>query len=88
MRTGVWRCLGHYSGYFKGFRNASKLRHLLMQENEQRGVREVLLNFNPDASDLQLRTASLEGRTKIEGIPSQGDRSVGTKKPAPPPALA
>jgi hypothetical protein len=73
----------NYSGYFKGFRNASKLRHLLMQETEEEGVREVLLNWNPDASDIQLRATSLDGREKV-----RGDRSAGTKKPAPPPALA
>ena len=82
-RTGVLEMRKHYSGYFKGFRNASKLRHLLMQENEERGVLEVLLNFNPDAPEIQLSTATLEGKEKITG-----DRSVGTKKPAPPPALA
>jgi nifR3 family TIM-barrel protein len=82
-RTGVLEMRKNYSGYFKGFRNASKLRHLLMQETEEEGVREVLLNWNPDASDIQLRATSLDGREKV-----RGDRSAGTKKPAPPPALA
>jgi nifR3 family TIM-barrel protein len=83
-RTGVLEMRKHYSGYFKGFRNASNLRHLLMQETEQDGVLGVLLNFNPDGADIQLRTTSLEGRAKVK----RGDRSVATKKPAPPPALA
>ena len=58
-RTGVLEMRKNYSGYFKGFRNASKLRHLLMQQDTQDEVLEVLLNFKPDASDIQIPSASL-----------------------------
>jgi nifR3 family TIM-barrel protein len=89
-RTGVLEMRKHYSGYFKGFRNASKLRHALMQETEQDGVREVLLNWDSDAADIRLSKAGLSGREKVQakGPPSRGDRSAPTKKPEPPPALA
>ena len=76
-RTGVLEMRKHYSGYFKGFRNASNLRHLLMQEAEEQGVRKVLLNFNPD-KDLQVKT----------GKKLSDRKRVGTKKVEPPPALA
>ena len=90
-RTGVLEMRKHYSGYFKGFRNASKLRHALMQETEQQGVREVLSGWDPDAPEIRLSKASLGGREKVaggEGSHAPGDRSAPTKKPAPPPALA
>ncbi len=76
-RTGVLEMRKHYSGYFKGFRNASKLRHLLMQEEAREGVLEVLLNFNPNAPDVQLSGFSLPEK-KVRGV----------KKAKPPPALA
>ncbi len=66
-RTGVLEMRRQYSGYFKGFRNASKLRHLLMQEEEQSGVLEVLLNFNKDAPEIQLPGASLPEK-KVRGV--------------------
>ncbi len=44
-RTGVLEMRRQYGGYFKGFRNASKLRTLIMQETERSDVLEALLNF-------------------------------------------
>ncbi len=58
-RTGVLEMRRQYSGYFKGFRDASKLRHLLMQEEEQAGVLEVLLNFDRSAPGLHVPAAAL-----------------------------
>ena len=66
-RTGVLEMRRQYSGYFKGFRNASQLRHLLMQEEEQDGVLEVLLNFNEDAPDIQVPRATLPQK-KVTGV--------------------
>src|SRR5690625_7543592 len=34
-----------YGGYFKGFRNASRLRSLLMEEDTDEVLPEVILNF-------------------------------------------
>ncbi|WP_028567002.1 tRNA dihydrouridine synthase DusB [Salisaeta longa] len=62
-RTGVLEMRKNYSGYFKGFRNASKLRHRLMQQDTKDEVLEVLLNFRPDAPDIQLPSASLPSET-------------------------
>ena len=62
-RTGVLEMRKNYSGYFKGFRNASKLRHQLMQPKTKQGVLETLLNFNPDAPNIQLPAAQLPDRT-------------------------
>jgi len=44
-RTGVLEMRRMYGGYFKGFRNASQLRMLLMQESTKDGVLDVLMNF-------------------------------------------
>lgn len=47
-RTGVLEMRRMYGGYFKGFRNASRLRSLIMQETEKDAVIEVLMNFRED----------------------------------------
>jgi len=84
-RTGVLEMRRNYSGYFKGFRNASKLRHQLMQPDTKEGVLDVMLNFNPDASDIQIPTARLPDRpTKVKkaSLPS-GDGAPTAKKVDP-----
>ena len=48
-RTGVLEMRRMYGGYFKGFRNASQLRNLIMQEHTEAGVLEVLMNFDEHA---------------------------------------
>jgi tRNA-dihydrouridine synthase B len=45
-RTGVKEMRRMYGGYFKGFRNASRLRMLIMQETTKSGVIDVLMNFD------------------------------------------
>ena len=80
--TGVLEMRKNYSGYFKGFRNASTLRHQLMQQDTKDEVLEVLLNFNPDAPDLQLPVGGLEEgrrRTKKATLPGSagGDGAAG-----------
>ncbi|NNE71671.1 MAG: tRNA dihydrouridine synthase DusB [Rhodothermales bacterium] len=47
-RKGVLEMRRMYGGYFKGFRNASRLRMLMMEEETREGALEVLLNFRED----------------------------------------
>jgi tRNA-dihydrouridine synthase B len=51
---GVMEMRRMYGGYFKGHRNASRLRQLLMHESTKDGVLEVLLNFREDEPEVQL----------------------------------
>jgi nifR3 family TIM-barrel protein len=87
---GVLEMRRQYSGYFKGFRNASKLRHLLMQEDTKEGVLEVMLNFNPDAPDIQLPSAELPTRRVKDAVQAETptETSAGVKKAELPEALA
>jgi hypothetical protein len=79
-----------YSGYFKGFRNASKLRHLLMQEDTEEGVLDVMLNFNPDAPDIQLPRAELPTQRVKDVIGNEHSpaESAKVKKAQLPEAMA
>lgn len=81
-RKGVLEMRRQYSGYFKGFRNASKLRHLLMQEDTREGVLEVMLNFNPEASDIQLPGAALPTKRvkDVKKAKQPGKKAEGVKK--------
>jgi nifR3 family TIM-barrel protein len=89
-RTGVLEMRKTYSGYFKGFRNASKLRHLLMQQDTKDDVVQTLLNFNPDAPDIQIPAARLpeqtirEAKTKPATLPEDpgGDGATKAVDPA------
>jgi len=81
-RTGVLEMRKNYSGYFKGFRNASKLRHQLMQPESKEGVLDVMLNFKPDAPDIQIPAARLPNRptkTKKASLPSGDGAPASTK---------
>lgn len=49
-RKGVLEMRRMYGGYFKGFRSASKVRQLLMEESTEEGVLNVLHNFDPNAT--------------------------------------
>ncbi len=53
-RKGVMEMRRQYGGYFKGFRNASTLRMLLMQHNTKAAVLEDLLNFEEEQPDVQV----------------------------------
>jgi tRNA-dihydrouridine synthase B len=46
-----------YGGYFKGFRAASRLRSLLMEEKTREGVKEILLNFREDEPEVVVPVA-------------------------------
>jgi nifR3 family TIM-barrel protein len=103
-RTGVLEMRKNYSSYFKGFRNASTLRHELMQPETKDGVLEVMLNFKPDAPDIQVPSATLPEQTadpetvetKTPDLPDDlptpgGDgatKEVGTKKAELPASMA
>lgn len=54
-RKGVLEMRRMYGGYFKGHRNASQLRQLLMKHDELAPTLEVLLNWRP--SDAEPRVA-------------------------------
>lgn len=65
-RKGVLEMRRMYGGYFKGFRNASQLRHLMMEETTLEGVLEVLLNFNENEPLLRVPVAKLP--KKVVGV--------------------
>lgn len=67
-RKGVLEMRRMYSGYFKGFPNASALRQQLMECEERDRVLEVLLNFREDEPTLQIAIPSLEERPKVKGV--------------------
>jgi nifR3 family TIM-barrel protein len=77
-RTGVLEMRRMYGGYFKGFRNASRLRTLLMERFTRGGVLETLLNFREDEPDLQVapavRPARLEGALRA-ALPTRATRT-------------
>ena len=47
-RKGALEMRRMYGGYFKGFRSASRLRQLLMEETTEAGVTRLLQSFDPD----------------------------------------
>jgi len=55
-RKGVLEMRRMYGGYFKGFRNASRLRSLIMDEYEMDGVLDVLMNFGENEPALVVPT--------------------------------
>lgn len=58
-KKGVLEMRRMYGGYFKGFRGASKLRTLIMEESTMDGVLDVLLNFDEDDANLKVPTAAV-----------------------------
>ncbi len=56
-RKGVLEMRRMYGGYLKGFRNASRLRMLMMEEVTRDGALEVLLNFREDDDAPVIATA-------------------------------
>ncbi len=67
-RKGALEMRRMYGGYFKGFRNASRLRALLMHEETEEGVLEVLLNFREDEPEIQVDVPSLSERPKVRRV--------------------
>ncbi len=76
-RKGVLEMRRMYGGYFKGFRNASSLRMLIMEESTIAGVLEVLLNFSEDGDNLKISTYKMP--KAIKGV---------KKVQLPPPTVA
>ena len=75
-RKGVLEMRRMYGGYFKGMRNASKLRALLMEQKEMDGVLEVLLNFREDEPEVQVAV-----REAVK--PARLPKKVAAKLPRP-----
>ncbi len=64
QRKGVLEMRRMYGGYFKGFRGASKLRQLLMNAFTEKEVLEILLNFNPEAPEIQVPVSGTPVRVR------------------------
>jgi tRNA-dihydrouridine synthase B len=54
---GIMEMRRMYGGYFKGFRNAGRLRQLIMGQTTQDGILEVLLNFREDEPETVVSAA-------------------------------
>ena len=61
-----------YGGYFKGLRNASRLRMLLMEQSEMDGVLDVLLNFREDEPEVQV---AVRAAVKPARLPKKPQRA-------------
>ncbi len=62
---GVMEMRRMYGGYFKGFRNAGRLRTMLMEKHTREEVLETLLNFREDEPEVFI---SLPFRTPVGSI--------------------
>ncbi len=69
-RKGVLEMRRHYGGYFKGHRNASQLRQLLMQHEALDGVLEVLLNWRPEDAAPRVPVARAATPAKLPERPA------------------
>jgi nifR3 family TIM-barrel protein len=67
-RKGVLEMRRMYGGYFKGFRDASNLRALLMEQDSKDGVIDVLLNFREDEPEVRLAVPSLSEKKKVRAV--------------------
>ncbi len=65
-RQGVLEMRRMYGGYFKGFRNASRLRSLIMEQTTQQGVVETVMNFS--AEEPEMRVAVTPGPTRVRRV--------------------
>lgn len=83
-RKGVHEMRRMYGGYFKGFRDAGRLRHLIMQEETKEGVLGVLLNFDLEAPEVQVAVpATLEeaARRTVRATLPKAPRAVPARLP-------
>ena len=67
-RKGVLEMRRMYGGYFKGFRDASNLRALLMGQDSKDGVLEVLLNFREGEPEVRVAVPSLSEKKKVRAV--------------------
>ena len=58
-RKGVLEMRRMYGGYFKGFKNASTLRTLIMQETTLKDTLEVMLNFGESDGTIKIPVSQL-----------------------------
>ncbi len=82
-RKGVLEMRRMYGGYFKGFKGASRLRALLMNEVMRENVLEVLLNFREDEPAVSVsvsltrsRPAQISEAIKAS-LPTRANRRAG-----------
>lgn len=68
-KTGVLEMRRMYGGYFKGFRGASRLRHLIMGETSLDGVLEVLLNFSEEDARTKIPVSDLRAIAVSASLP-------------------
>jgi hypothetical protein len=60
-----------YGGYFKGQRNASQLRTLLMQHDDLAGALETLVNWRPEHAEVRMPVARA---VKPASLPRRSER--------------
>jgi nifR3 family TIM-barrel protein len=65
---GVLEMRRMYGGYFKGFRNASRLRQLVMEQTTMEGILEVLLNFREDEPDFAVAVSGLPRKVAVKRV--------------------
>lgn len=82
-RKGVLEMRRMYGGYFKGQRNASQLRQLLMQQEELSGVMEVLLNWKPEDVEVRMPVARA---VRPVALPKRDERMAALLADLPRPA--
>jgi len=69
-RKGVLEMRRMYGGYFKGFKGASRLRHLIMDETTLDGVLEVLLNFTEDDAETKIPVTNVKAVAVRASLPT------------------
>lgn len=70
-RKGVLEMRRMYGGYFKGHRNASQLRTLLMQQEDLAGALETLVNWRPEHAEVNVPVARA---VKPASLPPRSER--------------
>lgn len=65
---GVLEMRRMYGGYFKGFRNASHLRQLVMTQTTRDGVLDVLLNYGVDEPDIMIPTGAVPRTVGVKRV--------------------
>ncbi len=75
-RKGVLEMRRMYGGYFKGFRHASRLRQLIIEEPSRERIIERLLNFREDAPAVQVAVPA-------KARPARLSEALAAKLPSP-----
>ncbi|WP_456427699.1 tRNA dihydrouridine synthase DusB [Rhodocaloribacter sp.] len=75
-RKGVLEMRRMYGGYFKGFRHASRLRQLVIEESSRERIIEILRNFRANEPDVQVAVPA-------KARPARLSEALAAKLPAP-----